>query len=92
MRIISSDVIVSVANSKMIKNDYEEIAFVGRSNVGKSSLINFLCNRKTLAKMQQQTQEEYMIDRWNEYNDANNQYWFAGKTPWECAMERGAHH
>ncbi len=50
MRIISSDFIVSVANSKMIKNDYEEIAFVGRSNVGKSSLINFLCNRKTLAK------------------------------------------
>ena len=38
-------------------------------------------DRKTLAKMQQQTQEEYMIDRWNEYNDANNQYWFAGKTP-----------
>lgn len=37
-------------------------------------------DRKTLAKMQQQTQEEYMIDRWNEYNDANNQYWFAGKT------------
>ena len=38
-------------------------------------------DRKTLAKMQQQTQEEYMIDCWNEYNDANNQYWFAGKTP-----------
>lgn len=37
-------------------------------------------DRKTLAKMQQQTQEEYMIDRWNEYNEANNNYWFAGKT------------
>lgn len=37
-------------------------------------------DRKTLAKMHQQTQEEYMIDRWNEYNEANNGYWFAGKT------------
>lgn len=27
-----------------------EFAFVGRSNVGKSSLINYLCNRKKLAK------------------------------------------
>lgn len=37
-------------------------------------------DRKTLVRMQQQSQEEYMIDRWNEYNEANNNYWFAGKT------------
>lgn len=30
--------------------DLPEIAFAGRSNVGKSSLINFLANRKSLAK------------------------------------------
>jgi len=29
---------------------YPEFAFAGRSNVGKSSLINYLCNRKKLAK------------------------------------------
>lgn len=29
---------------------YPEYAFTGRSNVGKSSLINYLCNRKMLAK------------------------------------------
>lgn len=28
-----------------------EVAFVGRSNVGKSSLVNMLCNRKALAKV-----------------------------------------
>ena len=33
--------------------DLPEIAFVGRSNVGKSSLINALCNRKDLAKTSQ---------------------------------------
>ena len=37
-------------------------------------------NRTVLAKTQQQTQEEYMIDRWNEYIEANDGLWFAGKT------------
>lgn len=30
---------------------YPEIAFIGRSNVGKSSLINFICQDKKLAKV-----------------------------------------
>lgn len=30
---------------------YKELAFIGRSNVGKSSLINFICNQKGLAKV-----------------------------------------
>lgn len=30
--------------------DFAEIAFLGRSNVGKSSLLNSLCKRKSLAK------------------------------------------
>ena len=32
------------------KEDKVEFAFIGRSNVGKSSLINMLCNHKGLAK------------------------------------------
>ncbi len=32
------------------KDDKPEYAFIGRSNVGKSSLINMLCGRKGLAK------------------------------------------
>lgn len=42
---------LSVANLNQLPNsDLNEIAFVGRSNVGKSSLINALFNNKNLAK------------------------------------------
>lgn len=33
------------------KQEIPEYAFIGRSNVGKSSLINMLCNRKGIAKV-----------------------------------------
>ena len=36
--------------SKLPDNDLPEIAFAGKSNVGKSSLINGLLNRKSLAR------------------------------------------
>jgi len=37
--------------SECPRPDKPEYAFIGRSNVGKSSLINMLCNRKKLAKI-----------------------------------------
>lgn len=42
-----------ISNSDVTKcptGNLPEYAFIGRSNVGKSSLINMLCNRKDLAK------------------------------------------
>ena len=36
--------------SKLPENELPEIAFAGKSNVGKSSLINGLLNRKSLAR------------------------------------------
>ena len=36
--------------SALPKNGKPEIAFAGKSNVGKSSLINALMNRKSLAR------------------------------------------
>lgn len=39
-----------VAESGLPPADRPEIAFAGRSNVGKSSLINALCSRKALAR------------------------------------------
>lgn len=44
--------IAGAAQIKQIpKFNLPEIAFIGKSNVGKSSLINMLCGRKTLAKV-----------------------------------------
>ena len=39
--------------SVLPKNDLPEIAFLGKSNVGKSSLINILMQRKSLARTSQ---------------------------------------
>ncbi len=51
MIINSANFVTSVANPSNIINDgLSQVAFVGRSNVGKSSLINMLCNQKKLAK------------------------------------------
>ena len=36
--------------SKLPENEWPEVAFAGKSNVGKSSLINALLNRKNLAR------------------------------------------
>jgi GTP-binding protein len=51
MRIKTADFIKSaVRPSQYPVSDTPEIAFIGRSNVGKSSLINTLVNRKRLAR------------------------------------------
>ena len=52
MEIKSSKYLISSADYKQCpKPDRPEYAFIGRSNVGKSSLINMLCNNKGLAKI-----------------------------------------
>ena len=51
MKITTAEFIVSSTSYKNCPNGpYPEYAFIGRSNVGKSSLINMLTNRKNLAK------------------------------------------
>lgn len=51
MKIISAEYLISAVGPKQYPEDgFAEIAFIGRSNVGKSSLINALLNRKALAR------------------------------------------
>ncbi|MDD6450212.1 MAG: ribosome biogenesis GTP-binding protein YihA/YsxC [Lachnospiraceae bacterium] len=55
MKIIDAELeTVCGVTSKLPKNHLPEIAFCGRSNVGKSSLINSLMERKKLARTSQQ--------------------------------------
>lgn len=52
MRIIRSELeAVAVRPNQYPNANLDEIAFVGRSNVGKSSLLNLLTNRKSLARV-----------------------------------------
>ena len=51
MEIKKSEYSISAPNVGLCPNDTKpEFAFIGRSNVGKSSLINMLCRHKGLAK------------------------------------------
>lgn len=45
---------VSINNSKIFFENRNEVIFVGRSNVGKSSLMNGIFNRKSLVKTSSQ--------------------------------------
>ena len=65
----TSEFIISATNKKQFPNNegLNEFVFLGRSNVGKSSLINALCNKKLLAKVSSKpgktiTLNYYLID------------------------------
>ncbi len=51
--------------SRLPENDLAEIAFAGKSNVGKSSLINGLLNRKSLARISSQPGKTQTINFYN---------------------------
>jgi GTP-binding protein len=55
-------VISSPSFDKCPKPDKPEFAFIGRSNVGKSSLINMLTNQKNLAKTSAQPGKTQLIN------------------------------
>jgi GTP-binding protein len=52
MKINSAEFITSIYDLRTLpKSVLPEFVFVGRSNVGKSSMVNKICNRKSLAKI-----------------------------------------
>lgn len=50
MIIKNAEYVTSIVSKKLFDGDAPEIAIAGRSNVGKSSFINMLTNRKKLAR------------------------------------------
>lgn len=66
MKIFDAQYLTSVVDSrKLIDDDVSEFAFVGRSNVGKSSIINNLVSKKGLAKTSSNPGHTRMINYFN---------------------------
>ncbi len=61
---VSLDIVCGVT-SVLPENQWPEIAFAGKSNVGKSSLINVLMNRKSLARTSSQPGKTQTINFYN---------------------------
>ena len=68
---VSLETVIGVT-SKIPENQMPEIAFAGKSNVGKSSLINALMNRKSLARTSAQPGKTQTINFYN----INNEFYF----------------
>jgi len=52
MNVNNTELVLTAGNvSQLIRDGLPQFAFSGRSNVGKSSLINTLLNRKKLARV-----------------------------------------
>lgn len=65
---------------KCPKPDRPEYAFIGRSNVGKSSLINMLCNKKELAKISSAPGKTQLINHF-EIVSGKNTKWYLVDLP-----------
>jgi len=74
MKIVSADFVMSAEEpSHYPREGLPEVAFAGRSNVGKSSLINTLVKRKRLARVSSTPGHTRLIN----FHRINNKYMFA---------------
>ena len=65
-RIVESNYLLSAVDlSQCKKDDKREVAFIGRSNVGKSSIINSLCNHRGLAMVSREPGKTRTINYFN---------------------------
>lgn len=74
--------------SKILDDGIPEFAFIGRSNVGKSSLINTLCNLKSLAKASSTPGKTKMIN----YFDVNDKFRFVDLPGYGYAQVEKSHY
>ena len=61
---VNLDIVIGVT-SKIPETELPEVAFAGKSNVGKSSLINALMNRKAYARTSAQPGKTQTINYYN---------------------------
>jgi GTP-binding protein len=81
MEIIDAQYLISNANYEQCPPaDKPEYAFIGRSNVGKSSLINMLCNKKALAKTSSAPGKTQLINHFEVISGAR-QKWYLVDLP-----------
>jgi GTP-binding protein len=86
MEIKNAQYVISNANvSKCPNTDAPEYAFIGRSNVGKSSLINMLTRRKSLAKTSQKPGKTLLINHFS----INDGEWYLVDLPGYGYAARG---
>ena len=63
MKVTSADIVISAVKPEQYpRKDMPEIALAGRSNVGKSSFINKMLNRKSLGTNFFKTRENTNIE------------------------------
>lgn len=73
IKITMAEFLQGVADLRQLpKNELKEVLFIGRSNVGKSSLLNKLCNRKNLARSSSTPGKTREIN----YYIINNEFYF----------------
>ncbi|HVG15606.1 MAG TPA: ribosome biogenesis GTP-binding protein YihA/YsxC [Chitinophagaceae bacterium] len=81
MEIVSASYLISSPSVQQCpKPDRAEYAFIGRSNVGKSSLINMLTGKKELAKISSSPGKTQLINHFNIVS-ANRQEWYLVDLP-----------
>ena len=81
MEIIEAEFVSSHADvKKSPPPDKPEFAFIGRSNVGKSSLINMLTNKKELAKVSNTPGKTQLINHF-EIVSSDKKKWYLVDLP-----------
>ncbi len=86
MRIDDAKYVISSPNYQQCPtHDVPEYAFIGRSNVGKSSLINMLTGRRGLAKTSQMPGKTLLINHFS----INNGEWYIVDLPGYGYASRG---